>query len=176
MFLKAKILEVFTSLQNRSFKINLFSRQTGNAVQFHSGGDDYSPAADAEGLSECIGANQANGCIFAWRDSIVRKSQPGEKRIYSVKSEDCSVASEIHLKNDGNIEINSTKDTNIKIFGNASIDTSGTLTIKAGSILSDGDWYHSGNFKASHIEAEDGANGTYSNTVTSTSGIVTGGS
>lgn len=176
MFLKAKILEIFTNLQNRSFKVNLFSRQTVNAVQFHSGGDDYSPPTDVEGLADCIGENQANACIFAWRDSIERKSQPGEKRIYSVNAADGSVAAEVHLKNDGNIDISGSKDLSITILGNASLDTSGTLKIKAGSVESCGDWKHTGSFKAAHIEAEDGANGTFTNSVTAEAGIVTGGS
>lgn len=188
MLLKAKITAAYNLIKDRFFQSNLFSRQAANLVQFHSGGDDYNPAINAEGLAGSIGDNPANGVIFAWRDDITRKSLAGEKRIYSVKvNEDTNetlTAAEIYLKNDGSIEISGAKDLNITIIGNAvfnvsgdtNIDTSGVLVIDAdGGIQSTGDWQHSGSFKASHIEAEDGASATFTNSVTAQSGIVTGG-
>ena len=68
MLLKAQILERFISGVNRFFKVNLFSRQTVQPVQFHSGGDDYNPPASCEGLCGIIGDNPANSVVFGWRD------------------------------------------------------------------------------------------------------------
>lgn len=179
MLLKIKILEIFTNLKHRYFKSNLLSRQTSNLIQFHSGGDDYSPLLECEGLGGSIGNNPANGVVFAWRDDITRKSLPGEKRIYAIKkdkeTQEILVASEIHLKNNGTIEVSGGKDLNIVILGDASLSVSGALDIEAASIASSGDWIHDGNFTAAHIEAGDGASGSFD--ITSASkGIVTGGS
>lgn len=112
VFLKAKILERLISGYNRYFKVNLFSRQTQNLVQFHSGGEDYNPPNNAEGLGGSIGENPANGFIFAWRDSTERTASPGEKRLYSINSNN-EVVSEIWLKNNGNITITVNGDCNI---------------------------------------------------------------
>lgn len=131
MLLKAKILERFISGVNRYFQVNLFSRQTVRPVQFHSGGDDYNPPVDCEGLSGEIGNNPANVVVFAWRDGIERKSKPGEKRIYAVNIADGTLAAEIYLKNDGVIEVNGGSDLNIVINGNANIKAA-SVNIDAG--------------------------------------------
>ena len=122
MLQKIKILERFITGVNRFFKVTLFSRQVHNLVQFHSGGDDYNPPVNAEGLGGPIGENPANSIAFAWRDQILRKSRPGEKRIYSVNvNEPDKVAAEIYLRNDGIIEINGTSDLNIVVTGNCNL-------------------------------------------------------
>jgi len=121
MLLKAQILERFISGVNRFFKVNLFSRQTVQPVQFHSGGDDYNPPANCEGLCGTIGDNPANSVIFSWRDNVQRKSRPGEKRIYAVNAADGTVCGELYLKNDGNIEITGGAALNITVNGPANI-------------------------------------------------------
>lgn len=175
MFLKVKILEIFINLKHRYFKSNLLSRQTSNLVQFHSGGDDYSPLLECEGLGGSIGNNPANGVVFAWRDDITRKALPGEKRIYAIKkdeeTQEILVAGEIHLKNDGTIEVAGGKDLNITVLGNANLSVAGTLDIDAASINSSGDWIHDGSFVAAHLESGDGASGSFDVT-TAEKGIV----
>lgn len=133
MFLKVQILERLLSGFNRYFKVNLFSRQTQNLVQFHSGGDDYNPPANVEGLGGSIGDSPSNGFIFGWRDSTERKCQPGEKRLYAVKS-DGSLAGEIYLKNDGIIEVNNPSDLKFVVNGNVSLITQGTADISASTV------------------------------------------
>ena len=134
MLLKAKILERFISGANRFFQVNLFSRQTVRPVQFNSGGDDYNPPIDCEGLSGTIGDNPANVVVFAWRDNILRKSNPGEKRIYSINMSDGTVAGEVYLKNDGTIEINNSGQLNIVTNGNVSIITQGNVDVSAANV------------------------------------------
>ena len=122
MLQKVKILDRLINGAYRFFKVSLFARQILNLAQFHSGGDDYNPPDTAEGLGGNIGNNPANSIVFAWRDSILRKCNPGEKRIYSVKSSAPNeVAAEIYLKNDGEIEITGGKDLNITVVGNCNL-------------------------------------------------------
>ena len=187
MFLKTKISEIFHNLQLRFFNTTTMSNRASKLVQFHSGGDDYCPVKECEGLSDCIGNNPADGVVFAWRDDVTRKSAEGEKRIYSIlvdsetkapildDSGNMTVAAEIHLKNDGDIVISNGKDLNIVILGDANLSVSGALDIEAANITSSGEWVHDGNFTASHIEADDGATGTYTQSVTTNKGIATEG-
>jgi hypothetical protein len=125
MFQKIKILEIFKSLNLRSFKTKLLSMQVSKLVQFHSGGDDYCPLLECEGLGGSIGNTPANGFVFAWRDDVERKSNPGEKRIYAIKKDVATgliaVQNEIYLKNDGTIEVTGGKDLKIVVNGNADI-------------------------------------------------------
>ncbi len=134
MFQKLKILEIFQELNLRFFKIASFTNRLGKFVQFHSGGDDYCPLKECEGLGGQIGNTPSNGVVLAWRDSILRKSLPGEKRIYSIlvdeetqepildDNQNMTVAAEICLKNDGSIIINNAaKDLNITVIGNVNL-------------------------------------------------------
>ena len=187
MLLKTKIKEIFHNLQLRFFNTTTMSGRASKLVQFHSGGDDYCPVKECEGLSDCIGGNPADGVIFAWRDSINRKSEEGEKRIYSLlvdsetknpildESGNMAIAAEIHLKNDGDIVISGGKDLNIVVLGDANLSVSGDLDIEAANINSSGEWIHDGNFTASHIESEDGATGIYTQSITTNKGIATEG-
>ena len=134
MLLKAQILERFISGVNRFFKVNLFSRQTVQPVQFHSGGDDYNPPANCEGLCGTIGDNPANSVIFSWRDNVHRKSRPGEKRIYAVNAADGTVCGELYLRNDGNIEMNGSGELKMVINGNVSLITQGDANISAANV------------------------------------------
>jgi len=170
MLLKTKVLETFINNSIRFFKTNIFAKQTVNTVQYSSGGDDYSPLPGAEGITADIGNNPANSIVFAWKDDVTKKSAPGEKRIYSVfkQSDETVVKAEIHLKNTGEILISGAENLNITVLGN--------VNLNATNINSSGNWIHDGNFKANHIESVDGASGTYKNSVTAASGIVTGGS
>ena len=84
MFSKIKILEIFNNIQLRFFNTTSMSGRASKLVQFHSGGDDYCPLKECEGLSENIGGNPADGFVLAWRDDVRRVSKDGEKRLYSV--------------------------------------------------------------------------------------------
>lgn len=171
MFIKAQIIKSYVKSKTRFFLSKLFFRQNINLIQYHSGGDDYNPMEGTEGICSSISNNPTNSFIFAWKDSSERKSLPGEKRIYSLKKDNSSdeviIAAEIHLKNDGSININANQDLEI--------NTNNCVKLNAKKILSNGTWQHNGNFIASHIEVLDGASGTYSNSVISSAGIVTGG-
>lgn len=135
MLQKIKILDRLINGANRFFKSTLLSRQVQNLVQFHSGGDDYNPPDYVEGLGDSIGNNPANSIVFAWRDLISRKSQPGEKRIYSVSMEEPDkVAAEIYLKNDGIIEISGNSDLKVVILGNVDLITTGDANISAANV------------------------------------------
>ena len=143
MFLKAKILEIFTQLKQRSFKVNSMMNQTRNVVQFHGGGDDYCPLKTVEGLGGNIGNNPANGFLIAWRDDIERKSLPGEKRIYSATideetGKEVQVA-EVYLKNDGTVEISGGANVVISTNANLIVNSTGTATINAASVNLGGD-------------------------------------
>ena len=122
MLQKIKILDRLINGAHRFFKSTLLSRQVQNLAQFHSGGDDYNPPVNAEGLGDNIGNNPANSIVFAWRDVILRKSRPGEKRIYSVNVEEPDkIAAEIYLRNDGIIEITSGSNLNIVVNGDCNL-------------------------------------------------------
>ena len=186
MFFKTKIHEIFENLQTRYFNTTTMQGRASKSVQFHSGGDDYCPSKECEGLSNCVGNNPADGIVFAWRDDVKRVSKEGEKRIYSLLYEnglpkrdsstgEMKVGAEIYLKNDGDIVISGAKDCNITILGDANVSVSGDLGITATNITSSGEWTHTGNFSATTIEAGNGASGTYTQSVTSLKGIVTEG-
>lgn len=169
MLLKVKILETFINTTTRFFKTNIFAKQTVNLVQYSSGGDDFSPLLGSEGITANIGNNPANGIVFAWKDDVTKKSASGEKRIYAIakQGDETVVKAEIHLKNTGEILMSGAENLNITVLGN--------VNLNATNINSSGNWIHDGNFKANHIEAVDGASATYTNSVTATKGIVTGG-
>ena len=135
MFLKSKILEIFTQTKQRFFKVNSMSNQTRNVVQFHGGGDDYCPLKTVEGLGGNIGDNPVNGFVIAWRDDIERKSLPGEKRIYSATidndtGKEVQVA-EIYLKNDGTISISGKANIVITTEADLTVNSNGKTTINA---------------------------------------------
>lgn len=135
MLMKAQILERFVSGVNRFFKVNLYSRQTVQPVQFHSGGDDYNPPASCEGLAGTIGENPANSVVLAWRDNIERKSRPGEKRIYAVNTTDGNVSAELFLRNDGVIEITGGSNLVIVTGGNVNLTSTGDTNISAANVV-----------------------------------------
>lgn len=134
MFLKIKLSEIFTKNFLRFFKTSKFTNQTTNLVQFHSGGDDYCPYLEVEGLGGSIGNNPRAGFVLAWRDDVERKSKKGEKRIYSVllneetgeakrdeQTGEMIVAAEIHLKHDGIVVMNNRSDLNITVVGDCNL-------------------------------------------------------
>lgn len=135
MFLKAKITKIFKEAKKRCFQINLMARQTSKIIQYDSGGDDYSPLLEVEGLVNFIGNNPRNGFVTGWRDFTERKSEPGEKRIYSItKNPDTGEiiqVAEVHLKNDGSIDINGTADINLNSNANVNINVNGNAILKA---------------------------------------------
>ena len=139
MFLKIKLSEIFHNLQLRYFNTTSMSGRASKLVQFHSGGDDYCPSKECEGLGENIGGNPADGIILAWRDDVKRVSEEGEKRIYAlafdketgkVKRDESTgemiAAAEIHLKNDGQIIVNNSYDLNITVVGDCNLKAANT--------------------------------------------------
>ncbi len=139
MFLKTKLSEIIHKIQLRYFNATSMSGRATRLVQFHSGGDDYCPSLECEGLSENIGDNPADGFILAWRDDVKRVCKEGEKRIYSLlydketlkakrdeSTGEMTVAAEIHLKNDGEIVINNSFNLNITVIGVCNIKAANT--------------------------------------------------
>ena len=135
MFLKAKITKIYKEIKQRFFQINLMARQTSKIVQYDSGGDDYSPLLQVEGLVNFMGDNPRNGFVMAWRDFTVRKSEPGEKRIYSIRLDEetgeINPVAEVHLKNDGSIDVYGTADININSDANVNINAKANVNIQA---------------------------------------------
>lgn len=131
MLLKIKVLERLINGFNRYFKSTLQKNRVSNLVQFHSGGDDYNPPDNAEGLAGAIGDNPADGFIFAWRDKTTRKAAKGEKRLYSVDTSGAEIA-EIWLKNTGEIVV-SGKSVNITVDGNLTVSATGVASVSATS-------------------------------------------
>ncbi len=146
MFSKIKILEIFNNIQLRFFNTTSMSGRASKLVQFHSGGDDYCPLKECEGLSENIGGNPADGFVLAWRDDVRRVSKDGEKRLYSVlvdpetgnakrnESGEMIVACELYLKNDGTINVNNSGELKMVINGNVSLITQGDANISAANV------------------------------------------
>lgn len=154
----AKILDKTISGVIRKFKTTPYGSDAVYMEQYHGGGDDYNPPEQIKALSSNVGSNPRDGVLFLFRDNIERKSEPGEKRFYSTDASGIKAAAEIHLKNNGDVVI-----------------------VPTGKILTSGTWEHSGELKVSgtvtgaSIVAQNGVSGTYSNSVTTESGIVTGG-
>lgn len=154
----AKILEKTIIGFIRRFKVTPFGSDAVYLQQFHCGGDDYNPPEDIKALYDTLGNNPRDGVIFLFRDNTERKSAPGEKRIYSTDENGDIIKAEIHLKNNGDIVI-----------------------IPSGKILTSGNWEHNGNLdvlgtiSGDVVAAKNGVSGTYSTSVTSEKGIVTGG-
>ena len=153
-----KILDKTISGFIRKFKATFYSSDAVYLEQYHGGGDDYNPPSNIRALSAFLGNNPRDGVIFLFRDNTERKSAPGEKRIYSTDENGKVVKAEIHLKNNGDIVI-----------------------IPSGKILTSGNWEHNGNLdvlgtiSGDVVAAKNGVSGTYSTSVTSEKGIVTGG-
>ncbi|MBQ9149869.1 hypothetical protein IJX73_02950 [bacterium] len=159
MFKKATIFTRLKKDFNRFFQICFIQRQTMNAIQYHSGGDDYNPPNEIEAIGGEIINNPAHSIIIAYKDKTMRISEPGEKRIYATDETGQNVTAEIHLKNNGDI-----------------------LIVPKGKIYSAGEWEHTGNIdvvgtlSADVVVARNGQSATYTKSVTAQNGIVTGGS
>ena len=154
-----KILDKTISGFIRKFKTTLYGSDALYLEQFHSGGDDYNPPKNIKALSSFLGNNPRDGVIFLFRDDTERKSASGEKRIYATDEGGSVVKAEIHLKNNADSVI----------IPSGKIVTSGTLE-------HDGDLNVSGRISGGVIVAQNGASGSYTNSITSENGIVTGGS
>lgn len=165
MFKKANITNRLIKGVNRFFQVTLFSNQSSNILQYHSGGDDYNPPENTETLCETIGNNPAHGITFVYKDSIERKSAPGEKRIYATETNGGKVVAEFHLKNNGDVVITATG----KIISTGTWEHNGNMKIKGDSEIT-------GTLKGGTVIAGNGSSGTYANSVSAKNGIVTGGS
>ena len=159
MFKKATIFTRLRKDFNRFFQICFIQRQTINAIQYHSGGDDYNPPDNIEAIGGEIIDNPAHSIIIAYKDKTIRISEPGEKRIYATDETGQNVVAEFHLKNNGDI-----------------------LIVPKGKIYSAGTWQHTGELdvagtlSADNVISRNGASATYKNSVTTQNGIVTSGS
>ncbi len=100
-----RILDKTISGFIRKFKTTLYGSDALYLEQFHSGGDDYNPPKNIKALSSFLGNNPRDGVIFLFRDDTERKSASGEKRIYATDAAGKIVVAEIHLKNDGTIQV-----------------------------------------------------------------------
>ncbi len=154
----AKIIDKSLNGFIRKFKIKLYGINNVYAEQYHGGGDDYNPPEDVKAVSGVIGNNPRDGIIFLYQDLTKRISEQGEKRIYATDVSGKNVVGEIHLKNNGDVII---------------IPTGKILTF--GTIEHTGDLNVSGTVTGGIVAAKNGASGSYSNSVTSENGIVTGG-
>lgn len=143
----------------RKFKSTFYGSDATYLEQYHGGGDDYNPPNNVRALSDFLGNNPRDGVIFLFRDNTERKSASGEKRIYATDEGGSVVKAEIHLKNN----------SDIVIIPSGKIITSGTIEHT-------GDLNVSGTVTGAVIVAQNGASGTYSNSVKTENGIVTGGS
>ena len=114
-----KILDKTVSGFIRKFKATFYGSDAVYLEQYHGGGDDYNPPSNIRALSAFLGNNPRDGAIFLFRDNTERKSDPGEKRIYSTDENGEIIKAEIHLKNNGDIVI-----------------------IPSGKILTSGKWEH----------------------------------
>lgn len=161
MFKKIQILKRFINKLNRVFQANILAKQTTNLIQYHSGGEDFNPPENIEAIGGYINDNPANGIVFAYKDSIERLSLQGEKRIYATSEDGKTITAEIHLKNNGDIIIYPKNEGKIISYGN---------------LIHNGDIVVYGTITADNVIAQNGATGTYSNSVISENGIVTGGS
>lgn len=164
MFKKVVILEQLLNGFNRFFKSSFGPNETKNALQYHSGGEDFNPPINTEAIGGYIAENPANAIIIAYKDKTERKAAPGEKRIYATDETGENVVSEIHLKNNGDVVI----------YATGKIITTGELEHTGPAKLT-GNVQIIGELTASVIKAENGASGTLDKPEV-TNGIVTGGS
>ena len=130
MLFRTKILEMLTNAKTRFFKCRVLANQLHHFTQYTSGGDDYCPLINTEALGGTISNNPAHGFIFGWVDATEKKTAPGEKRIFAVNADNIPVA-ELHLKNDGKI--------NVSGSGNVINVPEGVATINATTVNLGGD-------------------------------------
>ena len=135
MFMLTKFNIVDKTIQGflRIFKIQNYVSNARNVGQFHSGGDDYNPPAGIEVLGSFVNNDPKNGVVVLYRDRTPRKAAPGEKRLYAVDSEN-NIVAELHLKNNGVIDIVAQSDVNIVATGNATVSAQ-TLTVSASQTI-----------------------------------------
>lgn len=162
--LRTTILKKLVLNCQRIFNVECYKGATKNFMQYHSGGEDYNPPLNVRVLSDFIGNDDKNGVVCLYQDNIERVSKEGEKRFYSTNTDGSEKVAEIYLRNDGKLVI--------EAKGDVEIITENKVKISADTIETTGSWQHSGNFKASHIEAEDGASGTFTNSVDVVKGLV----
>lgn len=164
MIQKIQILDRLVNNFNRFFKVNFRANETKNALQYNSGGDDYNPPLNAEGLGGFIFDNPAHGAVFAYKDNTERIAKPGEKRIYATDETGENIVSSIYLTNTGDVYINATG----KIYFNGEV-------VHTGNTTQTGNTNITGTLTADVLNANNGANGVLDKPQV-TNGIVTGGS
>jgi len=105
---KLTILETFIKNTFRVIKGETYKDSIHHAKQYNSGGDDYNPPKNTETIASTINNNETETIILLYNDGTSRIASSGEKRIYSTNEAGSEIKASIHLKNNGNIEINST--------------------------------------------------------------------
>ena len=97
-------------------------------------GDDSAPLADDDVLAIPLDGDTENLVAAAYADKTTKVAAPGEKRIYARDSSG-AVSAEIHLKNDGSIDIKG-KAASATIAANGDISISGTkVSLRVGEPL-----------------------------------------
>jgi hypothetical protein len=132
MINKFSFLSVIQTLYAQGARIikgEKFSRENHNAIQFHSGNEDFNPANGTEMLCAAINNNNASTAVLVYKDKIQRISNQGEKRIYSTDEDGAEVVAEIHLKNDGKLYIEATDELDLVVGGNCNITISGNAVL-----------------------------------------------
>lgn len=129
---KFKLLEIIKTLYSagtRVIKGERFSRDNHNAVQYHSGNEDYCPTDNTSSIVGAISNNLASSVVYLYKDQIARVAEKGEKRIYATDEAGAGVVGEIHFKNDGKIYIEATDNLDVVVGGNCNVTIQGTANI-----------------------------------------------
>jgi len=112
---RTKILSIIIKYYAQGMRIIKASRFFGdnhNMQQFHSGGEDYNPPANAIPLCVPINENPGEMAIIAYVDKIVRTSSQGEKIIYSTNIAGSLVTAFVKFDNTGNVIFEATGNFN----------------------------------------------------------------
>lgn len=103
---KFKILETIKNLYStgtRIIKGERFGRDNHDAVQYHSGNEDYCPTDNTNAIAGAISNNLASSVVYLYKDQIARIAKKGEKRIYSTDENGSQVVAEIFFKSNGKV-------------------------------------------------------------------------
>lgn len=131
----AKIIDVSVLGFIRKFKVKLYGANDAYMEQFGCGGNDYAPPSNIKVLSSQIGNNPRDGVVFLYQDKIKRKSQAGEKRIYSTDAEGMQLVAEIYLKNDGKLLLSAKGNVDIISEGQINLGTGGKAIARVGDAV-----------------------------------------
>jgi phage gp45-like len=140
---KFKILDTFIKNTFRVFKGETYKNIIHRAKQYNMGGEDYNPPDNINCIATTLNHNDAETIVFLYHDNTVKISNKGEKRIYSTDETNKEIKATIHLKNNGDIEINATN--NITINSNTATINATEAIITADNITLNGNCNLGGN-------------------------------